>query len=267
MSDVHDLPPTAPDDPWELIPLGDQFDNHDEFRPELIDALVGRSLSLHPADGSEPVAVAFGETTVALAGSLVPGWYVPGSLPYEAFDIRAFEIIGVVIGDLPRRRSTLMLLDLAGGRALANASALVGADDAVREETRYLQFGVDRPLDRPFERSTALVGHRVHQRYSSTHAFEHIHLNPGLYAFHCMEGPEAGIGDVDKADYWAIADDLTLFSWHERQQPFNGAVVTDLVHGRTRGRLFGWDAASGQALQIRTGSISTLLNVTRYAGL
>lgn len=260
-----DDPISAPENPWDLIPLDEQFDNHDEYRPELIDALDGRVLELHPAAGGAAIRVAFEPGAMAWSGGEpAPGWGETGTLGSEPFSIRDLDIVGVVAGDLRERRSILWILDLAAGRALANASRLVG--DGPVEETVYLQFGIDGPLKTPFERTTELVGHRIHQRYSTTHAFEHIHLNPSLYSFHCLEGPEAGIGDTDKADYFKIADRLYLFSWHERQQPFNGAVLTDLDRMRSLGRLFGWNEVGGQALQIRTGSISTVLNVTRYDG-
>ncbi|MFN8201240.1 MAG: MoaF C-terminal domain-containing protein [Solirubrobacteraceae bacterium] len=80
-------------------------------------------------------------------------------------------------------------------------------------------------------------------------------------------GAEAGVADVDYTDAYKLADRLYLFSWHERAQPFNGAIVLDLEAGRAAGRLFGWEAQTARALQIRTGSIATLLNETTYEGL
>ncbi len=36
----------------DVIPLSEQFDNHDAYRPEPTDALAGRALALHLKDGS-----------------------------------------------------------------------------------------------------------------------------------------------------------------------------------------------------------------------
>jgi hypothetical protein len=137
----------------------------------------------------------------------------------------------------------------------------------MREVTTVFQAGVGRPLAEPFVRTEELIGKRVAHRYSTTHVFEHLYLNPNTYAFQGLAGPEAGVTEVDPADYWKLGSELYLLSWHERSQPFNGAVVVDLAERRATGRLVGWDAIGSQTLQARTGSHVTLLSETRYEDL
>jgi hypothetical protein len=259
-------PVPAPDNPWDLIPLEEQFRNHDEYRPPAIDTLAGRTLQLHFVAG--PVIAVEFHSPSSLAWSTeadIPGLQRSGVAEYEAFEIRD-QIHGVVVADLPQRASALVIVDQLHERALINLTQIVCEGSDVREETRYWQAGIGGSLSGPFRRTTELVGKRVHQRYSSTHAFEHIYLNPNTYAFQCLEGPEAGVADVDLCDYYKLDKELYLFSWHERLQPFNGAVIVDLREQRARGRLFGWDEQLGEALQVRTGTTATLLNETNYEG-
>jgi hypothetical protein len=250
----------------DLIPLSEQFDNHDEYRPETTAELVGRKLSLH-FGGDLIIEVTF-ETADKLSWSSsadIDGEN-GGAETYEAVQLRAGVLL-VVIARLNSGISLLAIADLNDNRVLLNLTRLLPWGDAPEEETRYIQAGIDGPLGTAFEPTTELVGKRVHHRYSSTHAFEHIYLNAHTYAYQGLEGPEKGVADVDLTDAFKLADDLYLFSWHERAQPFNGAVAIDLANNRAYGRLFGWDRHGGKALQVRTGSVATLLNETTYDGL
>jgi hypothetical protein len=252
----------------DVIPLSEQFANHDAYRPEPTDALAGRTLTLHLKDGST-VAVRFDDAaTLRWESGAEQLWGRGGSDAYEAIELRP-DLYLVVVGRLEQRTSLLAVVDLAHARVLLNLTRLVddGGGDGMREVTTFGQAGLGAPIAERFDRTHELVGKRVHHRYSDTHAFEHIYLSHRTYAYQGLEGPEAGIADVDYTDAYKLADQLWLFSWHERAQPFNGAVVLDLAAGRATGRLFGWEAQTGQALQIRTGSIATLLNETTYAGL
>jgi len=251
----------------DVIPLSEQMDNHDEYRPEPTGELVGRRLDLRFGDGTA-VDVDF-ETQDGLAwtSSRPLAGEAAGRDAYEAVVLRPGFVLAVV-ARLEQRVSALAILDLGRSRAVVNLTRLVdGEDGSPREDTRLLQAGLGQPLEMPFPETAELVGKRVHHRYSSTHAFEHIYLNERTYAFQGLEGPERGVADVDLTDTLKLDDELYLFSWHERSQPFNGAIALDLREGRAYGRLFGWDRHDGVARQVRTGSIATLLNVTTYDGL
>ncbi len=250
----------------DVIPLSEQFDNHDGYRPDPTDALAGRTLALHLKDGSIVEVRFAGGDELTWSSDAEQLWGRGGTEAYEAIELRPGLYL-VVAARLEQRTSLLAVLDLAGARAILNLTGLVDDGDGVREVTTFGQAGVGGPIATRFPRTDELVGKRVHHRYSDTHAFEHIYLSRRTYAYQGLEGPEAGIADVDYTDTYRLADRLYLFSWHERAQPFNGAIALDLAAGRATGRLFGWEAQTGRALQIRTGSIATLLNETSYEGL
>lgn len=257
------FPPPAPASGPELIPLTDQFRNHDEFRLPLSDGLAGVELRLEFRDGPG-VDVEFLDVR-RLRWQSLGGleWGSAGVDEYEAVHFREGVYV-VTVARLPESASALIVLDRGARRAFVNLTRFVERDGAVHERTFVHQAGIDAPLKRPVPRTVELVGMRLAHRYSSTHVFEHVYLNPNTYAFQCLAGPEAGCADVAPADYWKLGTQLYLLSWHERLQPFNGAVVIDLVAGRAAGRLVGWDAGTNQALQVRTGSVATVLSTTSY---
>jgi hypothetical protein len=257
---------TEPTLATDLIPLSEQFDNHDGYRPEPTDGLAGRAATLHLKDGST-IAVRFdGADALTWSSDAEQWWGRGGTEAYEAIELRPGVFL-IVVARLAQRTSLLAIADLAYARVMLNLTRLVDDGDGVREITTFGQAGINGPIGERFARTRELVGKRVHHRYSDTHAFEHIYLSHRTYAFQGLEGPEAGVADVDVTDAYKLGDELYLFSWHERSQPFNGAIALDLAAGRATGRLFGWEAQSDRALQVRTGSIATLLNETTYEGL
>ena len=259
-------PPPSPPTGSDLIPLAEQFVNHDEFRPDTSGELAGMQVRLQFQGGPTVSVRVRGRRrlTWSAEGSFI--WGESGNADYEAVAVRP-GIFAITVARLDQDSSALVVLDRNARRALVNLTTFVERDGAIVELTSAFQAGLDEPLRDPFLPTTELVGKRVAHRYSTTHAFEHIYLNPNTYAFQGLEGPEAGVADVDRADYWKLGEHLYLFSWHERAQPFNGAVVIDLERGRATGRLVGWDAKSRRTLQIRTGSRITLLSVTSYEGV
>jgi len=259
-------PPPAPSSGSDLIPLAEQFVNHDEFRPDPSGELAGIQTRLHFQAGPTVSVHLHDRRRLSWSTDASLIWGESGTADYEAAAIRP-GIFAITVARLDQNSSALVVLDRNARRALVNLTTFVERDGAMVELTSAFQAGLDEPLRDPFLPTTELVGKRVAHRYSTTHAFEHIYLNPNTYAFQGLEGPEAGVADVDRADYWKLGEQLYLFSWHERAQPFNGAVVIDLERGRATGRLVGWDAKSGRTLQIRTGSRTTVLSITSYEGV
>lgn len=259
-------PRPRPSDSWELIPLSEQFANHDEFRPHPTGELAATALALRFADGPV-VRVEFeDETRLTWSADAPTAWGCTGAEQYEAVRVRD-GVFALTVARLHEDTSALVVLDKPRQRALLNLTTFAKLDAEVSERTAFFQAGLDAALAAPFERTTELVGKRVAHRYSTTHVFEHIYLNPNTYAFQGLAGPEAGVADVDRADYWKLGEQLYLLSWHERAQPFNGAVVIDLIGGRATGRLVGWDSGTSRTLQVRTGSLATLLSTTTYGAL
>jgi len=259
-------PPPSPSAGWDLIPLAEQFVNHDQFRPDPSAELAGKRFQLQFEGGPNVTVDLLDPRRLSWRSDGESIWGESGTADYEAVTIRP-GIYAVTVSRLDQNSSALVVLDRGKRRALVNLTTFLGSDGAIREATSVFQAGVDEPLRSPFMPTTELIGKRVAHRYSTTHVFEHIYLNPNTYAFQGLEGPEAGVADVDRADYWKLAEQLYLFSWHERAQPFNGAVVIDLEGGRATGRLVGWDAEGRRTLQVRTGSRATLLSVTTYEGI
>jgi hypothetical protein len=259
------LPVASPPPGSPLIPLAEQFRNHDEFRPPATPALAGSHARLSFADGSQ-AEVALGHDRIRWSAQPTLLWGPEGEASYEAVEVRE-NVYAVTVARLDRGASALVVADLANEHVFVNLTAFAGRGAATRERTLFFSAGIDRPARKLVARTTELVGRRVAHRYSTTHLFEHIYLNPNTYVFQGLRGPEAGVSDIDRADYWKLGDQLYLFSWHERAQPFNGAVVIDLLSRRATGRLVGWDTASGQTLQVRTGSLLTVLSHTEYDGL
>jgi hypothetical protein len=246
------------DGPEALIPLSEQFANHDEYRPPADPGLAGRTLELH-------VEGAIVEVEFLDAGRL--RWRTAGDAGEEGYEAVAVRdgVWAITVARLADRVSALVVLDEPAGRGLANVTRFAG--EPVREVTTYHQVGIGGPPRAPVEPTDELVGRRVAHRYSSTHLFEHTYLNPNSYVFQGLSGPEAGVSDLDRADYYKLAADLYVFSWHERMQPFNGAVVLDFGAGRATGRLVGWDAGGERVLQVRTGSAMTVLSTVDYGSI
>lgn len=250
---------------FELVPLDELFDNHDEFSGAPSEALVGRSLDLALDNGVRLLA-RFTETQVQWSADGPLAWGTSGEDAYEAVRVRD-GIFSITVDRLADRGSILAVVDLGAGRVAIALTELVGADTAVSERSSIVQGTIDGAAAAPLARTDDLVGMRVHYRYSSTHAFEHIYVDRDHYVWHGLEGPEAGFGGFEPAEAYKIADQLYLFTWHERASPFNGTIVIDLRERNSTGRLCGWHMEQHRAMSVPTGATTTVLNKTTYEGL
>lgn len=250
---------------FELVPLDELFDNHDEFAAASAAALDGSSFAVAFADCGELTAT-FGSGRVAWSCERPTPWGTEGDDAFVAELVRP-GIFAITIDRLEERCSSLAVLDLEAQRVAVVVTELVGPDDEVRERTSVYQGALGGGDLVPAERTDELVGLRVHHRYSTTHAFEHIYVDADHYVWHGIEGPEAGMGGFEPAEAYRIADQLYLFTWHERASPFNGTILIDLKNKRSTGRLFGWHLDQHRSISVQTGSVSTILNRTDYTGL
>lgn len=245
------------------VALTEQFDNHDGGRPEAIGELAGIELHLVGPVGATAVVfetdrrLRFEEQESGLWGIRA------GRAAYEALALR--DGWTAVVVRLDDRHSTFLVIDRDRRRGLAVVSALHGdGPGGAREATEYVQVGIGGPAADPIRRTSALVGRRIEWRYSDTHAFEHIYLNPTAYCWHGLAGPEQWIGDVDPYVAYELDTDLFLFSWSETVVPFNGVAILDLCEWRSIGRFFGWDTKRRRADQIIVGANGRLLNTTDH---
>lgn len=108
-----------------------------------------------------------------------------------------------------------------------------------------------------------LIGLRIRHRYSPNELYEHIYLNDKRYCWHCIDGSERGLADVDRCHYYAIRPNLYLFVWREKVVPTLGVVLLDLDALKTTGKICGYqDGAMTGLINFPMGAYSTIVNRT-----
>lgn len=106
-----------------------------------------------------------------------------------------------------------------------------------------------------------LIGYRNQYIYSSTEKYEHIYLNENFYAWHCIEGVEKGLADVDRCHYIKISEKLYLFIWREKIVPTLGVILIDMKLLRTDGKILGYQEEDFKALtNFQVGSYAKILH-------
>jgi len=250
--------------PLDSITPAKLFPGHDELRPEAIASLAGTSHILH-FEGQAPVTYSFGENTVSWVSDPSPNVAFPvGEARYEAVRTRA-GLLAATIDHPEGNTNTFAVFDLAGQRVLFVRTTMMRGTSSVAERTELFEAGIGGPIQTPFPKTAELVGKRIHWSYGGTHKFEHIYIEPELYCWHGIKGPEANMGAVEPTTVRKIADNLYLFSWCDRAIPFNGALVIDLIDTpSSAGRLVGWDAEKARISQVIVGATGKLVNVTEY---
>ena len=175
------------------------------------------------------------------------------------------------------RRSLAIVLDLA-----AHAATIVEAqlpEPAAVEEPLFRRARRGLPLtsvtgrfraasiDRPFDSASAhrptrdLVGLRLRHRYNAGELYEHVYLNERRYCWHCLEGSEQSLADVDECDFRKIRDGLYLFAWREKLIPTFGLVLMDLDALRTTGKIMGFkDDTFETVTHFSVGALSQIVN-------
>jgi len=137
-----------------------------------------------------------------------------------------------------------------------------------RTRTQFVNGRVDgAPGGRPIEQSSSLVGKRILYRYSSDDWYEHVYFNRECMAWHCVNGAEKGIADVERCAYFDVEDDLHILFWTETVLPLESIVLIDLAKMRSTGRFFGWDPKPQTRIHLNFGSFATKLNETTYPTL
>lgn len=240
------------------------FPGHDGLRPDAIASLAGTTQVLHFPD-RPPVSYSFDAHAVRWTSEAVPNVAFPvGTGTYEAIEVRD-GLLAAAIDHPEGNTNTLMIFELAKKRVLAVETTMMAGTTSVAERSRILQAGIGQPIAEPYEQTSELVGKRIHWHYSETHRFEHIYIEPELYVWHGIKGPEANMGAVEPTTVRKIADSTYLFTWSDRAIPFNGALVIDLTSApKSAGRLVGWDAERRAIRQVIVGATGVLVNETKY---
>lgn len=241
----------------------------DEFRPAHSDALDG-TLELHGA--GSVLALTINGREVSWSTSEPDAWFgsASGRASVEVLPLAGdiFFIDFVVEGATPEESTgETVVVDRANDRALVIHSWTFDRGDARRTRSRITSVGVGGPAANPIERTADLVGRRALWVYSDNHAYEHIYLNAGTYAWHCLAGPEKSIADVDRTETYKLSDTAYVFFVTETSQPWDGVFVLDFTPGASTniGRFFGWDPKPNIPSHNTFGARGRVLNQTDYS--
>ncbi|HRP07968.1 MAG TPA: MoaF C-terminal domain-containing protein, partial [Gemmatimonadales bacterium] len=205
-----------------------------------------------------------GEITWTIAGGTDAG--ATGTHPYRAVEVRE-EIFYVdfLKGEGTATHDVTMIINRSDGRVTVADSSFVNRDGEVRMHTDFLSGRiVGTGQIQPRAESDELTGKRIFYRYSPTERYEHIYLNAGTFVWHCIQGAERGLGDVDPIRVFELADGVVLLYWSETVMPVESLVVIDLAHERSIGRMFCWDGPTLAPMHLPFDSKFTVLNETRY---
>ncbi|CAB3745505.1 Protein MoaF [Paraburkholderia sediminicola] len=192
------------------------------------------------------------------------GTGMSASHSYEAMEVRP----GIIFVDFYKDgfdEAVTLVWKLASGNVFAAVSSFFDRDGEKRTKTAFVTATVEgKPANEPITQSASLVGKRVLYRYSSDDWYEHVYLGREQMAWHCVNGAETGLADVEKCAYFDVAPGLTILFWTETIMPVESIVVIDFERMRSTGRFFCWDPKPNRMVHLTFGSKATLLNETTY---
>lgn len=189
-----------------------------------------------------------------------------GTHPYRAVEARPeIYFINFLKGEDLDTHCVSMVLNRADGLVTTADSSIAAIGETPRTTTAFLSGRIAGMGDIvPRQRTDALVGKRIYYRYSPTERYEHIYLNNGTFVWHCIEGGERGLADVDETRTFELGDDLYIFFWTEGVMPVESFLVIDLAQERSIGRMFCWQDSTRVVVHIPFDSKFTVLNDTVY---
>jgi hypothetical protein len=253
----------VPQDEWPAVTA--MLEGFGDPTLPVSDKLEGSSLDL-AFDNGWTINHSFdrGEVTWTITGGTDAG--VSGTHPYRAVEVRE-EIfyIDFLKGEGTGTHDVTMIFNRADGRVTVADSFFVNRNGDVRMHTDFLSGRVAGTGEiEPRAESNELTGKRIFYRYSPTERYEHIYLNSGTFVWHCIQGAERGLGDVDPIRVFELADGVVLLYWSETVMPVESFVVIDLSNQRSIGRMFCWDGPTLAPMHLPFDSKFTVLNETRY---
>jgi len=269
---------TMAEDNLEWLPVEDLEQGFNENKLYPTHALAGKDLTLF-CDNDQVIHLCFrGEGLLTFGAKENPTGIIREA--YEAFcvmpDIYFVDFVinetkssVSLILDFPKKKSLILIGKLSEWKMNQDfISRSKAGVDLSPMAVEFIHANMDLPLEKapivPYERTGDLLGKRVKYTYSKMHTYEHIYLNPQFYTWHCLSGPEKGLADTDRCDYFKIASDLYLFTWREKIIPILGVVLINLKTMKTSGKLFGIEVETGKVTNFTMGAHAQLLNVTTY---
>ncbi len=244
-------------------------------RPDHTDALDG-TLELHRDDGALLALTlnkrqASWSVKSAPKSAGEPDWFArrSGTAPVEVLPLPDdVFFIDIIIDEAKGAEATCatIVYDRRKKRALIVYTWTWDRGDARRTKSNIHSAGVGAPAAESVERTADLVGRRAMWVYSDNHAYEHIYLNYGTYAWHCLAGPERSIADVDQTKTYKITGQIYVFFVTETVFPWDGVFVLNFTPGAMTniGRFFGWDPKPDILSHNTFGARGRILNQTEY---
>jgi len=249
----------------------------DEQRLPSTQALSGQRITLN-ADGAPPISLDFRDETSLR-------WDASGNETqetYDAVEVAPSLFIAGICHKGEARISTTLALDLASGHATrvkGHLPSVTQADTSLVSrvhaggELSPVQVDFDHwtiespgtpspPGGTPHPRTRDLVGKRLVYTYGDGGVYEHIYLNEQRFTWHCLRGPEAGLADTERCDFYRIRPDVYLFSWREKIIPTLGVVLVNTEEMRSNGFITGIDTRSGEVSHFPVGARGRLVNTT-----
>ena len=227
-------------------------------------ALAGRTFNLVFDNGDIIEHEFVDEKTLAWSILQGDGKGLAGTDSYEAYEVRA-GVFFVSVYKPDYEEMISLVWKSEDGNVFVAKSYFVEIDGERRTKTDFCSAVIEgAPGNRPIVQTPELVGKRVLYRYSSDDWYEHVYLNKETMAWHCVNGAEKGLADVEKCAYFSLDEGLTILFWTETVLPIESIIVIDLKEKRSTGRFFCWDPKPQQTIAITFGSLATELNHTVY---
>ena len=241
--------------------------------PEIEEILVnhgeGAPPPCQPPAGTREFVSAEGSDVMVLSGA--EARFAGDTLTAVYYAIRP----GIYFVDLPdsaEGRARMLILDDTRGRVLQTeiVAPIPGTPDGLLDRlalrtsqsavgVTYHHWFAPEAEQTPFTSSPRLIGKQFRYTYSSTHQYDHFYINDRYYAWHCLKGPDAGLGDFDECAHFEIAENLVLFVWKEKLLPCAGFTIEDHDAKRTIGKIFGANSNSGEARGAIVGADLTMI--------
>jgi hypothetical protein len=198
------------------------------------------------------------------ATTIRPGLYF---IDYVKTGVSSGASVSIVV-DFDANVATVILAQLPG-REVAHGSILARAQQRkeltlVETVFRHASIGARFEAEAAHHGQTSdLIGLRIRHTYNPNELYEHIYLNDKKYCWHCIQGSESGLGDVDLCYYYSVRPSLYLFVWCEKVVPTVGIVLIDLDALKTTGKIFGYqDNGLTKAVSFPIGAYSEIANRT-----
>jgi len=252
----------VPVEDWPTIE--EMADGFSEYRIPRTSVLTGQTLILDFDNGSV-IKYEFPDEKT-LAWTILDGNEkgLSGTDIYEAYEVRD-GIFFVTIFKPDHNGMVSLIWKSEDGNVFVADSYFVEVDGERRTKTDFISAVIEgSPGNKPIVQTSDLVGMRVLYFYSSDDWYEHVYFNKETMAFHCVNGAEKGLAEVEQCKHFGLDEDLSILFWTETVLPIESVVIIDLKEMRSTGRFFCWDPKPQKPCALTFGSLAHVLNHTIY---